>query len=77
MIRGSLMHDLGKALMVCGAVLICLGAVLTAAHKFPFVGKLPGDVLIQKKNFTLYFPLATSLIASVILSCVFWLWSRR
>jgi hypothetical protein len=71
------MHDLGKALMVFGALLICLGALLTVVHKFPFVGKLPGDILVHKKNVTLYFPLATSLIASVILSCIFWLWSRR
>jgi hypothetical protein len=71
------MQVLGKALMVSGALLICLGAVLTVAHKIPFAGKLPGDILIQKKNFTLYFPLATSLIASLILSCIFWLWSRR
>ncbi|MFA6384437.1 MAG: DUF2905 domain-containing protein [Candidatus Omnitrophota bacterium] len=67
----------GKALIVFGAVLICLGVLLTVAHKCPLFGKFPGDVLIRKNNFTLYFPFATSLIASVILSLVFWLWSRR
>ena len=45
--------------------------------KIPYLGKLPGDILIQKKNFTFYFPLATSVLISIILSLVFWLWSRR
>ncbi len=45
--------------------------------KIPYLGKLPGDILIQKKNFTFYFPLATSILISIILSLIFWLWPRR
>jgi len=45
--------------------------------KIPYLGRLPGDILIQKNNFTFYFPLATSILISIILSLVFWLWSRR
>ena len=71
------MQMAGKALIYSGAVLICFGVLLTFAHKVPFLGRLPGDVLIQKKNFTLYFPVVTSLILSGILSLIFWLWSRR
>jgi hypothetical protein len=47
------------------------------ANKIPLLGRLPGDMLVQRKNFTFYFPLATSIIISVVLSLVFWLWSKR
>jgi hypothetical protein len=43
----------------------------------PFIGKLPGDIVIQKKNVTFYFPVATSIILSVILSLIFYLLSRK
>ena len=71
------MQELGKVIIIFGIVLIGLGLVLTFFNKIPFLGKLPGDIYIQKKNFTFYFPLATSLLVSVILSLVLWLWSRR
>jgi len=77
MMREFGMQDIGKLFIVLGAVLVCLGALLTIAHRLPFLGKLPGDLLIQKKNFTLYFPLTTSIVVSIILSFFFWLWSRR
>ena len=56
---------------------ILLGAVLLAAAKIPWLGKLPGDITYQGKGFTFYFPLATSLAVSVILSLVFWLLSKK
>jgi hypothetical protein len=71
------MQAAGKALIVFGAVLILAGALLTFINKVPFLGKLPGDIYIEKKNFTFYFPLMTSLLISIILSLLFWLWSRR
>ncbi len=71
------MQAVGKALIVFGAVLILFGALLTFINKVPFLGKLPGDIYIEKKNFTFYFPLMTSLLVSIILSLLFWLWSRR
>lgn len=71
------MHDIGKALIVFGFILISLGIFLLFMHKIAFVGRLPGDIYIEKKNFTFYFPLATSILASVILSLFFWLFSRR
>ena len=73
----SFMQELGKVIIIFGIVLIGLGLVLTFFNKIPFLGKLPGDIYIQKKNFTFYFPLATSLLVSVILSLLLWLWSRR
>jgi hypothetical protein len=73
----SFMQELGKGIIIFGLVLIALGLALTFFNKIPFLGKLPGDILIQKKNFTFYFPLATSLLVSVILSYLLWLWFRR
>lgn len=72
-----MIQDLGKTFILFGGILLAVGLVLLAAGKFPFLGKLPGDILIQKKNFTFYFPLATSIVISVILSLVFWLLSKR
>ncbi|MFA5114587.1 MAG: DUF2905 domain-containing protein [Candidatus Omnitrophota bacterium] len=46
-------------------------------NKVPFLGKLPGDVYIHRKNFTFYFPIATSILISIVLSLIFWLWSKR
>jgi hypothetical protein len=71
------MQELGKSLIVFGIVLAGLGALLLFANKIPYLGKLPGDILAQHKNFTFYFPLATSILVSVILSLVFWLWPKR
>ncbi len=71
------MQEIGKTLIIFGVILLGAGLLLTFVNKVPFLGKLPGDILIQKKNFTFYFPLATSILLSIILSLIFWLWSRR
>ena len=71
------MQEIGKTLLIFGAILIGLGLMFTFANKIPFLGRLPGDIYIQKKNFTLYFPIATSVLVSVILSLILWLWSKR
>ena len=72
-----MLHELGKTLIVFGIVLAAAGALLIAANKVPWLGRLPGDILIQRKDVTFYFPLATSIAVSIILSLLFWLWSRR
>lgn len=71
------MQELGKTLIIFGVILVGVGLLLTFVNKIPLLGKLPGDILIQKKNFTFYFPLATSILTSIILSLIFWLFSRR
>ena len=71
------MQEIGKTLIIFGIILIGVGILLTFFNKIPFLGKLPGDIYIQKKNFTFYFPLATSILISIILSLIFWLWPRR
>jgi len=71
------MQEIGKTLIIFGLILIGVGVLLTFFNKIPFLGKLPGDILIQKRNFTFYFPFMTSILISVVLSLLFWLWSRR
>ncbi len=71
------MQEIGKSLIIFGIILIGIGLFLTFFSKMPFIGKLPGDIYIQKKNFHFYFPFATSILISVLLSIILWLWSRR
>jgi len=71
------MEQLGKSLIIFGIVLAVFGVILVFGNKIPFLGKLPGDILVQKKNFTFYFPFATSILVSAVLSLVFFLWSKR
>jgi len=71
------MQEIGKTLIIFGVILIGAGLLLTFFNKIPFLDKLPGDILIQRKNFTFYFPIATSILLSIILSLIFWLWPRR
>jgi hypothetical protein len=70
-------HGLGKLLIFLGAILIIAGAVMVLAGKVPWLGKLPGDVYIERPNFTFFFPLTTSILISVILSLVLYFISRR
>ncbi len=71
--------SLGKILMLLGAFIFIFGVIFLLADKFggkvPFLGKLPGDILIQKRNFTFYFPLTTSILLSVILTLILWILS--
>jgi hypothetical protein len=67
---------LGRILIVAGLVIVALGLVLTFAGRIPFVGRLPGDIVFRRGNFTFYFPLATSVILSIALTLVFWLLRR-
>jgi hypothetical protein len=69
--------EFGKALIVIGAVIIFIGILLMAVGKIPFLGRLPGDIHIQKDNFSFYFPLTTSILVSIILSLIFWIFSKR
>lgn len=71
------MQEIGKILIIFGVVLLGIGLVLANLNRLTFLGRLPGDIFIQRKNFAFYFPLMTSAIISIILSLIFWLWPRR
>lgn len=66
-------QGLGKFLVLTGAVIIVIGLALMFYNKIPFLGKLPGDIVIKKENFTLYFPIVTSILLSLIISLIFFL----
>jgi len=61
---------LGKMLMIMGVVLLILGVSLYFFDKVPFLGKLPGDIVVRKKDFVFYFPIVTSIIISVVLTII-------
>lgn len=67
------MGEPAKPLIILGAVLVGLGIIFLFAQKVPFLGKLPGDIVIKRENVTLYFPLGTSVLISMIVSLVLFL----
>jgi len=69
--------DLGKLLIVFGLLIAAVGVVLVLAGRLPWLGRLPGDVYVQRGSWTFYFPLATSIIVSLVLTLLFWLIRRR
>jgi hypothetical protein len=71
------MNEVGKLLIVFGLLIAGVGVVLVLAGRLPWIGRLPGDIHIQRGNFTFYFPLATSILVSVALTLIFWLIGRR
>jgi membrane protein implicated in regulation of membrane protease activity len=71
------MQQFGKILIIIGAATILVGALLLLAGKLPWIGRLPGDIVVQKKNFTFYFPIATSILISILLTLIFWLFGRK
>lgn len=70
-------NALGKTLVIIGIVLIIAGGLLMFGGKIPFIGKMPGDISIQKKNFGFYFPITTCIIISIILSLLSWLFGKK
>jgi DUF2905 family protein len=71
------MTDLGKLLLVVGGVIFLIGAALLLAGKFNLpLGRLPGDIVYRGKNTVFYFPLATCVILSLVLSLLVWLFRR-
>ena len=71
------MSDLGKLLILFGCLLVVAGVVLVLVGRTHFpLGKLPGDIVYRGKNTTIYFPLATSLLVSVLLSLLLYALTR-
>jgi len=69
---------IGRTLIVLGLVLIVVGLLVTVGDKLPIrIGRLPGDIVIRGKNSIFYFPLATSILLSIVLTLVMWLFNRR
>jgi len=71
------MSDIGRALIAVGLLVALVGVVLTVAGRVPWLGRLPGDIHIQRGNWSFYFPLTTSILVSVVLTLLFTFLSRR
>jgi hypothetical protein len=70
-------ESFGKLLITFGLILAVVGGLMLLVGKVPYLGKLPGDIYIQRKNVSFYFPLTTSILLSIILTILFSLFSRR
>jgi len=71
------MDSLARVLIVFGVVLALLGGLLLLAGKIPFLGRLPGDIIIRRENWSFYFPLTTSILLSILVTLLFSLFGRR
>ena len=60
----------GRVLVLVGAVILAFGVLLVVADRVPFIGRLPGDITVRGDGWTLYAPLATSIVLSVLLTVV-------
>jgi hypothetical protein len=69
--------DVGKALVALGLLIALAGVVLVLFGRVPWLGRLPGDIHIERGNFSFYFPLATSLLLSVVLTLLLYIVGRR
>lgn len=70
------MEPVGRLMMWMGGLLFVLGLALAYGGRLLSLGRLPGDIVVQRGNFTFYFPLMTSILLSVILSLLFWVLGR-
>lgn len=71
------MNEIGRTIVILGLILILVGGILAFSPKVPFLGKLPGDIFIKKDGFSFYFPLATSIIISILLTIILNFFTRK
>jgi hypothetical protein len=70
------MGDMAKTIILIGALLVVAGVIMLLIGKIPGMGKLPGDIMIKKENFSFYFPLTTCIIISIVLTLISYLWRK-
>ncbi len=70
------LQSLGRALIFLGVIFAGFGLVLLLAPKVHWIGRLPGDILVQREGFSFYFPLTSCLLASLLLSALLWFVGR-
>jgi hypothetical protein len=71
-----MLGPLGKMLILMGALIMGIGLLLYFGDKIPWVGRLPGDILVKKEKFTFYFPIVTCLLISLVLTLLFSLFRK-
>lgn len=72
-----MLGGIGRILVVAGFVLVALGLILLLTDRIPGLGRLPGDIVVKRKDFTLYLPITTSILLSIVLTVILSLFSRR
>ncbi|HKA34972.1 MAG TPA: DUF2905 domain-containing protein [Candidatus Binatia bacterium] len=70
------MNPFGRSLVLIGILLVVLGLLFSFGPRIPWLGRFPGDIYIQRGNFTFYFPLATCIVLSLIITLVLYLFRR-
>ena len=70
------LSSIGKALIFMGLIMAAIGILLVLAPRVPWLGKLPGDILIKKDNFQFYLPITTCIIISLVLTLLFYLFRK-
>ena len=70
------LSDIGRTILVLGAILVAVGLVLSLAGRIPLLGRLPGDIVIQRENLTCAVPIATSIVISLLLTLILNLLAR-
>ncbi len=68
--------NLGKSLVIIGLLVAAAGVLISLSPRIPWLGRLPGDIFIKREQFSFYMPLASSLLISLLLSLLFWLFRR-
>ena len=68
--------EFGKMLLILGILFVVIGLFLMLGPKIPLLGKLPGDFIVRRGNFTFYFPLATSILLSIVLTLIFFIFRK-
>lgn len=71
------MSDVGKMLVLIGLAVVDVGTLLWLGPKVPWLGRLPGDITVERPNFRFYFPLTTCIIVSLLLTVLVWLARRH
>ena len=71
------LQSMAKLIIALGIILVIIGVGLLYFKDIPFIGKLPGDIHIEKKNYSFHFPITTCILLSVIISLLFYLFSKR
>lgn len=67
---------MGKFLIISGIILVVAGILIQFSDKIPYLGKLPGDIRIERENFTFYFPVVSCILISILVSIILFLISK-
>lgn len=71
------MSTLARVLIFIGCAFVFCGVVVFILAKIPFIGKLPGDIVIKRENWSFYFPITTCIIISILLTLLMWLFGKK